>query len=226
MELSLRETSWYRVLKEELAAPYFREITKYLLQESEQGAIVYPPSECIFQAFNLTLFDEVKVVILGQDPYHGEGQAHGLCFSVPKGVKLPPSLKNIYRELQACYPTYKVPTHGCLLAWATQGVFLLNAILTVRANEPASHAKIGWEQFTDAVIHKLSNERENLVFILWGAFAKSKVNLIDEKKHLILTAGHPSFAASHKQFFGNRHFLQCNAYLAKHGKGEIDWQIN
>lgn len=226
MGISLRETSWCRVLQKEMTAPYFREIIQQLAQEVKKGAQIYPPDDFIFQAFHITPFDQVKVVILGQDPYHGAGQAHGLCFSVPKGVKVPPSLRNIYRELQNCYPNYQVPMHGCLLEWAQQGVFLLNSILTVRAKEAAAHTKIGWEQFTDAVIHKLSKERENLVFVLWGAFAKSKVHLIDEKKHLILTAGHPSFAASHKQFFGNRHFLQCNAYLTEHGKGEIDWQVN
>jgi uracil-DNA glycosylase len=226
MQLKPLDESWSSVLREEFIADYFANLVHLIQAEKNEDKTIYPPASFIFRAFDSTPFSKVKVVILGQDPYHGEGQAHGLCFSVPKGVKLPPSLKNIYRELQACYPTYKVPTHGCLLAWATQGVFLLNAILTVRANEPASHAKIGWETFTDAVIRHLSDEREHLVFILWGAFAKSKAHLIDETKHLILTSGHPSFAASHKQFFGHHHFLKCNEYLEKTGQTAIDWQIS
>lgn len=226
MQIAPPENTWNAVLKDDFKASYFQAITQQISQEIEQGVIIYPPVDMLFQAFEITPFDQVKVVILGQDPYHGEGQAHGLCFSVPKGQKLPPSLRNIYRELQNCYPAYQMPAHGCLQGWAQQGVFLLNSILTVRANEAASHAKIGWERFTDNVIETLSKKRTNLVFILWGAYAKTKAPLIDEKKHLVLTAGHPSFAASHKQFFGNSHFLQCNAYLAAHGKEEIDWQID
>jgi uracil-DNA glycosylase len=225
MDLKPLEESWSVVLRDEFRADYFKKLIHTVQTEIKEGKLIYPPTNSIFKAFDTTPFSKIKVVILGQDPYHGEGQAHGLCFSVPKGVKLPPSLKNIYRELQTCYPDYKIPSHGSLLEWAKQGVFLLNAVLTVRANMPASHAKIGWETFTDAVIRHLSEEREHLVFILWGAFAKSKAHLIDETKHLILKSGHPSFASSHKQFFGQHHFLKCNEYLEKNGIKVIDWQI-
>jgi uracil-DNA glycosylase len=225
MRIGTQESTWNSVLKEDLESTYFSEIVRFLKSEKEKGAIVYPPSELIFQAFDATPFDKVKVVILGQDPYHGEGQAHGLCFSVPQGIKQPPSLQNIFRELQNCYPAYKVPMHGCLMEWANQGVFMLNSIMTVRANEAASHSKIGWELFTDNVIRHLSEKHTNLVFLLWGAFAKSKSNLIDAKKHLVLSSGHPSFASSHKQFFGNLHFVKCNEYLMEKGLTPIDWQI-
>lgn len=226
MHLKPSEETWLTVLRDEFSANYFINLVHLIQSDKKEGKTIYPPESSIFRAFNETSFSKVKVVILGQDPYHGQGQAHGLCFSVPKDSKIPPSLRNIYRELQSCYPNYKIPTHGSLTEWTAQGVFLLNAILTVRANEPASHAKIGWETFTDAVIRHLSNEREHLVFILWGTFAKSKAHLIDGTKHLILESGHPSFAASHKQFFGHQHFLKCNEYLEKTGQTAINWQIS
>ncbi len=217
--------SWKSVLQDEFDQPYFGQITQRVKQDKAAGKIIYPPGSKIFNAFEFTPFENVKVVILGQDPYHGAGQAHGLCFSVPYGVKPPPSLVNIYRELKADFPDFIIPNHGNLEQWAKQGVFLLNAILTVQAGTPTSHSKIGWETFTNAIILKLSSEKDHLVFMLWGSFAKSKAVLIDESRHLVLLSGHPSFADSHKQFFGNHHFRKCNEYLAKYNKGAINWQI-
>ncbi len=219
------EESWNKVLSNEFQQTYFDALIAQLKTEKQHNTLIYPPGPLIFNAFNQTPFDQVKVVILGQDPYHGAGQAHGLCFSVPNGVAPPPSLKNIYRELKSNYPEFQVPAHGNLEAWAKQGVFLLNAILTVRANTAASHAKIGWETFTDQVIRLLSAQKEHLVFILWGSFAKSKAALIDSSKHLILQSGHPSFADSHKQFFGHQHFKKCNDYLLANQQQPINWQV-
>jgi uracil-DNA glycosylase len=218
------DESWNDVLKAEFNKPYFANIVSYLKDEKKRGEIIYPPGQLIFNAFNKTPFNNVRVVMIGQDPYHGINQAHGLCFSVQHSIKIPPSLVNIYKEIKTDYPMFKTPTHGNLESWAEQGVFLLNAILTVRANTPASHAKIGWEEFTNAVISILSDQKQHLVFFLWGAYAKSKSSLIDGNKHLILQSGHPSFADSHKQFFGNRHFISCNNYLTEHQIVPINWQ--
>lgn len=216
------EESWKAALAGQWSAPYFKEIEKKILEEKEAGVVLYPPGNDIFKAFNLTPFDKVKVVILGQDPYHGKGQAHGLCFSVPDGVTPPPSLVNIFKEIKSDIGIAIPAGRGNLEGWARQGVLLLNALLTVRAGNPASHRDIGWETFTDATIGKLSEKRKHLVFILWGKFAESKARLIDEKKHLILTSAHPSpFSAS--KFFGCKHFSKANEYLAKHGKEPIDW---
>jgi uracil-DNA glycosylase len=217
------ESSWYEILKDEFEKPYFRSIKQYLLEEKKRGITIYPPGPLIFNAFNLTPFYQVKVVILGQDPYHGAGQAHGLCFSVPYGVASPPSLVNIFKEIQDDLHIAP-PAHGNLEKWARQGVLLLNAILTVRANEPASHSKIGWEQFTDAAIKKLSDQREGLVFLLWGKFAQNKEKLIDGYRHSVLKAGHPSpFSA--QLFFGCRHFSKTNLILQSMGLDPIDWQL-
>ncbi len=216
------EASWKEVLKHEFTKPYFLQVTTHLKTERATGAVVYPPGQLIFNAFNTTPFTEVKVVILGQDPYHGAGQAHGLSFSVPDGIAPPPSLVNIYKELHKDIGM-PIPKTGNLTKWAKQGVFLLNAMLTVRANEPASHAKIGWMDFTDAVIRKLSDEKEGIVFLLWGKFAQEKQVLIDETKHHVLKAAHPSPFSADKGFFGCKHFSKTNELLMKQGWEVIDW---
>src|SRR5688572_17134053 len=199
------EPSWKAVLKEEFAQPYFQQIVNHIKIEKAQGKIIYPPGSQIFNAFNTTPFNRVKVVILGQDPYHGAGQAHGLCFSVQDGIPAPPSLVNMYKELQEDIG-FRMPDHGNLTRWAEQGVFLLNASLTVRAGEPMSHSKMGWAQFTNTMIQKISTLRKNVVFLLWGKFAQEKTVFIDQGKHLVLRAAHPSPLSAHAGFFGCRHF--------------------
>jgi uracil-DNA glycosylase len=201
-------------------------LNQFLAQENKQGTNVYPKPSDVFNAFNLTPFNEVKVVILGQDPYHGANQAYGLSFSVQKGVAVPPSLKNIYKELQADILGFNIPSHGDLSSWAKQGVLLLNVTLTVRANEPGSHQKMGWEQFTDNAIKALSAEKSGLVFILWGRHAQAKASLIDSGKHLVLTATHPSPFSAYNGFFGCKHFSKANAYLLTKGEKPINWQID
>lgn len=218
------EASWKEVLKDEFNKPYFEQIALHIKTEKSQGKIIYPPGSLIFNAFNTTPFDKVKVVILGQDPYHGPGQAHGLCFSVQSGVPPPPSLLNIFKELQEDLGV-PVPGHGNLTHWAEQGVFLLNASLTVRAGEPMSHSKIGWAQFTDEVIKKISALKEHVVFILWGKFAQEKKALIDETKHCILRSVHPSPLSAHAGFFGCKHFSKANAYLMSKGIDPVDWKL-
>jgi uracil-DNA glycosylase len=218
------EESWKVALADEFQKPYFAEIRHFLQAEKAAGKIIYPPGSLIFNAFNSTPFDKVKVVILGQDPYHGSGQAHGLCFSVQQGIKPPPSLVNIFKELKEDVG-FEIPNHGCLQKWTEQGVFLLNAILTVEANQAASHQKKGWEEFTNAVIQKPSKERDGLIFILWGNFAQQKAVLIDESKHTILKAAHPSPFSAYSGFFGCRHFSKTNDILKRQGKPPIDWQI-
>ena len=217
------EASWKEVLKDEFDQPYFQNIITFLRSEKEAGKTIYPPGSLIFNAFNTTPFDKVEVVILGQDPYHNPGEAMGLSFSVPKGVRIPPSLQNIYKELHDDTGV-PIPTHGDLTGWAEQGVFLLNAMLTVEKSKPQSHHKIGWQNLTDAVIRKLSEQREHLVFMLWGAFAIKKNALIDNSKHLTLEAAHPSPLAR-GAFFGNKHFSKANTYLIEHGKKPIDWSL-
>ena len=217
------EASWKEVLEDEFSQPYFQTMATFLRKEKAAGKIIYPPGSLIFNAFNTTPFDKVKVVILGQDPYKNKGEAMGLSFSVPQKTKIPPSLKRIYIELQndlGC----TIPSHGNLTKWAKQGVFLLNATLTVLARQSNSHAGIGWQTFTDAVIRKLSEKREHLVFILWGNFAKKKRVLVDKTKHLILESAHPSPLAGNA-FFNNHHFSKANDYLQQHGLQAIDWQI-
>ena len=217
------ESSWYEVLKQEFEEPYFYEIKSFLIQEKRQY-IVYPPSQLIFNAFNLTPFDKVKVVILGQDPYHNVGQAHGLAFSVPNGIMPPPSLKNIFKELQSDIGM-PIPTNGNLESWAREGVLLLNSCLTVRANNPASHQGIGWQRFTDAAIKALSEKKEHIVFLLWGNYAIAKEKLIDTRKHLVLKTVHPSPLSANRGFFGCRHFSQTNIYLSSNGISPIKWDV-
>jgi len=216
--------SWINALADEFKSDYFTSMLAQLQKEKDDGEIVYPPSELIFNAFNRTPFDKVKVVILGQDPYHKVGQAMGLSFSVPKTVKRPPSLLNIYKEINRDLG-YAIPTHGDISPWADQGVLLLNAILTVREKSPGSHKQLGWQQFTDAVISKISAERENVVFLLWGNFAKSKKELIDESKHLVLESAHPSPMAGNA-FQGNGHFSKSNEYLTQNGLKSVNWKIS
>ena len=218
------ESSWKVVLRDEFTKPYFLEIATFLKAEKAAGKTIYPPGPLIFNAFKQTPFDDVKVVILGQDPYHGAGQAHGLSFSVPTGIKPPPSLVNIYKEIQSDIGVTMPVNYGDLTTWAQQGVLLLNAILTVRANEPASHSKIGWMNFTDTVIKKISDEKTGIVFLLWGKFAHEKQSLIDETKHHVLKAAHPSPFSAHNGFFGCRHFSTANKILIKSGLEPIDWK--
>ncbi|MEQ1677655.1 MAG: uracil-DNA glycosylase [Chitinophagaceae bacterium] len=218
------EASWKEVLKATFSQPYFQQIALHIKTEKSQGKVIYPPGSLIFNAFNTTPFSNIKVVILGQDPYHGPGQAHGLCFSVQNGVAPPPSLVNIFKELQDDIGI-SIPSHGNLTHWAQQGVFLLNASLTVRAGEPMSHAKIGWAEFTDTVIKTISDKKKNVVFLLWGKFAQEKRVLIDESKHCILRSVHPSPLSAHGGFFGCKHFSKTNEYLASKGIDPIDWSV-
>jgi uracil-DNA glycosylase len=218
------EESWKEVMAEEFNKPYFIDLKKFILDEKNKGQVIYPPGQLIFSAFNHTPFDKVKVVIVGQDPYHGIGQANGLCFSVSNGIKPPPSLVNIFKELQDDLGI-PVPTHGNLEKWADNGVLLLNASLTVRANQPNSHASKGWENFTDAVITKLSEQREGIVFLLWGKYAQAKDLLINKTKHHILKAAHPSPFSAFSGFFGCRHFSKANEILKQQGKEEVDWSL-
>ena len=223
MEVKI-EDSWKEVLKAEFTKSYFLQIVNHLKTERTAGKTIYPPGGLIFNAFNTTHFDNVKVVLLGQDPYHGPGQAHGLSFSVPKGIPPPPSLVNIFKELHSDIGM-PIPNHGNLTHWAEQGVLLLNASLTVRANEPMSHAKIGWAEFTDAVISKVSAQKEHTVFLLWGKFAQEKQSLVDETRHLVLKAAHPSPFSADKGFFGCKHFSKANAWLMKNGIDPVDWML-
>ncbi len=217
------EESWKIALANEFQQPYFQAIKQVLLQAKQAGKVIYPPGPLLFNAFNLTPLPEVKVVILGQDPYHNVGQAMGLSFSVPRTEKIPPSLKNIYKELAEDVGT-SIPNHGDLSSWAAQGVLMLNAMLTVEANLAGSHKDIGWQKFTDAVIKKISDENEGVVFLLWGNFAKAKGVSIDKEKHFVLEAAHPSPLAG-GAFFGNKHFSQTNVLLKKQGKTPINWQV-
>lgn len=219
------ENSWKSALEASFSQEYFLQLKAFLLSQQQQGKSFFPKSANIFNAFNKTPLEQVKVVILGQDPYHGEGQAHGLSFSVPEGVAIPPSLKNIFKELHHDLQL-PIPKSGNLTKWAEQGVFLLNAILTVEAHKAASHQKQGWENFTDEVIHCVSNVREHVVFILWGKFAQSKAYLIDDKKHLILKSAHPSPLSAHNGFFGSKPFSKANQFLKENGIEEIDWNLN
>lgn len=215
------EDSWKEALGDEFKKEYFQKLASFVKEEYQSGQ-VYPHPKRIFSAFDLTPFDEVKVVIIGQDPYHGPDQANGLAFSVNEGVAVPPSLKNIYKEIEDDIGK-KMPSTGNLEKWAKQGVLLLNATLTVRASSPGSHQNKGWEDFTDSVINKLSESKENLVFLLWGSYAQKKGEMIDENKHLVLKAAHPSPFSADKGFFGCRHFSKTNAYLVMHDKEPIEW---
>ncbi|GAB4286969.1 MAG: uracil-DNA glycosylase [Marinilabiliales bacterium] len=218
------DESWKQLLNDEFNSEYFYELKRFLIEEKKKF-VIYPPGNLIFNAFNQTPFDNVKVVIIGQDPYHGKGQAHGLCFSVPEGIKPPPSLVNIFKEINDDLGI-KIPSHGNLSSWAKQGVLLLNAILTVRASSPGSHQNKGWEKFTDGVIKKISDNKENVVFLLWGNYAQNKTSLIDENKHLVLKAAHPSPFSAHRGFFGCKHFSLTNEYLQSIDKTPIDWALH
>jgi len=215
--------SWKELLINEFESPYFWELKKFLVEEKKKN-IVFPPGKLIFNAFDQTPFDKVKAVILGQDPYHGTGQAHGLCFSVPYGVEPPPSLVNIFKELHSDLGI-PVPNHGNLESWAKQGVLLLNATLTVCKDRAGSHQGKGWEKFTDSVIQKISEKKESVVFLLWGKYAQAKGNLIDNEKHHILTAPHPSPLSVHSGFFGCRHFSRTNKILTENGETPINWEL-
>lgn len=215
------EQSWKALLQEEFNKPYFAELTEFVRAEYKSYRI-YPPGSQIFNAFNLCPFDKVKVVIIGQDPYHGPGQAHGLCFSVNDGVPFPPSLRNIFKEINADTGA-PIPQSGNLTRWATQGVLLLNATLTVREHSAGSHQRRGWETFTDSVIRIISEQKSKVVFILWGAYAQSKASLIDSSRHLVLRSVHPSPLSAHAGFFGNHHFSLANDYLVRNGLTSIDW---
>ena len=218
------EAGWKQHLNAEFQKDYFPRIKDFILAEKAKGNTIYPPGKLIFNAFEHTPFDKVKVLILGQDPYHGVGQAHGLSFSVPMGVAPPPSLKNIYKELESDV-NVNIPEHGNLEAWAKSGVFLLNAFLTVNAGMPGSHQNSGWETFTNAVIKTISDEKEHVVFMLWGRFAQQKEVLIDGNKHLILNAAHPSPFSAYSGFLGCKHFSKANDYLQKNGESTINWSL-
>lgn len=218
------EASWKEQLDSEFGMAYFQQIILHLRTEKATGKTIYPPGSLIFNAFDKTPFHKVKVVILGQDPYHGPGQAMGLSFSVPRGIPPPPSLVNIYKELHTDIGM-PIPNHGDLTPWAEQGVLLLNASLSVRANEPNSHAQIGWHDFTNAVIRKISDHKTGVVFLLWGKFAQQKQALIDETKHHVLKAAHPSPFSVHTGFFGCKHFSKANELLMKDGQDPVDWQL-
>ncbi len=219
------EPSWKAVLKNEFTKPYFQQVVTFLKTEKAAGKIIYPPGPLIFNAFNQTPFSKLKVVIIGQDPYHGTGQAHGLSFSVPNGIKPPPSLVNIFKEIESDTGVAMPLQYGNLTRWAEQGVLLLNAALTVRANEPFSHANFGWADFTNAVIQKTSDEKTGIVFLLWGKFAQEKQILIDETRHFVLKAAHPSPFSAHTGFFGCKHFSKTNELLVKQGVSPIDWKL-
>jgi uracil-DNA glycosylase len=216
--------SWLTHLAAEFEQPYMRQLKAFLVQQKQQRRMVFPPSKQIFNAFNTTHFDKVKVVILGQDPYHGPGQAHGLCFSVAPGVPAPPSLQNIFKEIERDLG-YPVPNHGNLQRWAEQGVLLLNATLTVEQGRAGAHQNQGWEQFTDRVIQVLNDQCEGLVFMLWGSYAQKKGRLVDARKHLVLTSPHPSPLSAHRGFIGNGHFSRANQYLEAHGRSPVDWRL-
>ncbi len=215
------ESGWRATLQSEFDKPYFEALTAFVRQEYATST-VYPPGSQLFAAFDACPWDKVKVVILGQDPYHGPGQAHGLSFSVNDGVPIPPSLANIYKELRSDLGM-QTPASGNLMRWASQGVLLLNATLTVRAGQAASHQKQGWEDFTDAVIRTIATQKQQIVFMLWGNYARRKATMIDEDLHLVLQSAHPSPLSAHQGFLGNRHFSQCNTWLQLHGLGEIVW---
>ncbi|OSM95665.1 MULTISPECIES: uracil-DNA glycosylase [Lonsdalea] len=215
--------TWHDVLSQEKQQPYFTDTLRFVHQERMAGKVIYPPQQDVFNAFRYTEFHDVKVVILGQDPYHGPNQAHGLSFSVRPGIPAPPSLANIYKELASDIPSFEIPQHGFLLSWAQQGVLLLNTVLTVEGGKAHSHANLGWETFTDKVIAALNSHREGIVFLLWGSHAQKKGNIIDQQRHHVLKAPHPSPLSAHRGFMGCRHFSQANHLLEQQGLSPIDW---
>jgi uracil-DNA glycosylase len=218
-------TTWEDIFGQEKQQPYFQQIMKFLESEKAAGKTIYPPSQDVFNAFNLTELAKVKVVILGQDPYHGPNQAHGLCFSVLPGVKTPPSLVNMYKELATDISGFTIPQHGFLQSWAEQGVLLLNTVLTVEQAQAHSHAKIGWERFTDRVIQQLSEHCNGVIFLLWGSHAQKKGSVIDKHKHHLLSGPHPSPLSAYRGFFGCKHFSEANELLIQQGKSTINWQV-
>jgi uracil-DNA glycosylase len=222
-QIQLNE-SWLKVMGDEFDKPYMTELRQFLLTEKQKGKTLFPPGSQIFYALDRTPFDKVKVVVLGQDPYHGDGQAHGLCFSVQPGVAPPPSLINIYKEMGTDLGL-TAPSHGCLSSWADQGVLLLNSVLTVEAHKAGSHQGRGWEKFTDRVIHELESRRKNLVFILWGGYARKKGSFINRQNHLVIESPHPSPLSSYRGFFGSRPFSRTNAYLGETGLSPINWEL-
>ncbi len=217
--------TWHEAIGSEKSESYFQHIIETVKKERGMGQIIYPPAEDVFNAFKATEFGNVKVVILGQDPYHGAGQAHGLAFSVREGVAVPPSLVNIYKELADDIEGFRIPQHGYLQHWAEQGVLLLNTVLTVRAGQAHSHATLGWERFTDEVVNQINQNREHVVFMLWGSHAQKKGAFIDRSRHLVLSAPHPSPLSAYRGFFGCKHFSRANAYLQEKGITPIDWQV-
>lgn len=224
LDVQQLEKSWRLQMGAELKQPYMQSLQHFLQQEQALNKTIYPPQGDIFNALNSTEFDQVKVVILGQDPYHGPGQAHGLCFSVAPEVRIPPSLLNIFKEIERDLGM-PIPEHGCLQSWAEQGVLLLNATLTVEGGKAGSHQKQGWEEFTDAAIKQLNTNRDGLVFMLWGSYAQKKGLLIDGERHCVLTSPHPSPLSAHRGFLGNSHFSRANQYLESHGETVIDWSL-
>ncbi len=221
----LSHNFWKNFLQAESQKPYFVEINNWLTQEKQLQKTIYPSEEELFSAYKLTPIQNIKAVILGQDPYHGPNQANGLAFSVHKGITVPPSLRNIYKELESDIDGFTIPTHGSLTEWAEQGVFLLNTSLTVEASKAGSHSKIGWQNFTDATICEINSQCQNVVFILWGSHAQKKRSFIDETKHHVITSAHPSPLSSYRGFFGSKPFSKTNQYLIEHGKEPINWQI-
>ncbi|MCJ8280249.1 MAG: uracil-DNA glycosylase [Rivularia sp. ALOHA_DT_140] len=223
MTFPLLPDSWKNALAEELNKPYFQELQNFI-EEERKSQIIYPPEEDVFSAFELTPLEEVNVLILGQDPYHGENQAHGLCFSVKPGVKIPPSLVNIYKELKQDIG-FEIPSHGYLVPWAKQGILMINAVLTVEANKANSHKNKGWETFTDAVISKVNQKQQPVIFVLWGGYAKKKLKLIDTNRHIVIQSAHPSPLSARNGFFGSKPFSQINSALTQAGKPEINFQL-
>ena len=219
------ESSWLAQLSDQFDQPYWHQLEQFLASQLQAQKIIYPTENDVFNALNATSYEAVKVVILGQDPYHGEGQAHGLSFSVPRGQRIPPSLKNIFNELHRDLQQ-PLPDHGCLQSWAQQGVLLLNAVLTVEQQQAGSHAGKGWELFTDAIIARLSDSRSGLVFMLWGAYAQKKGRLINQDKHCVLNSAHPSPLSAHRGFLGNQHFSKANQYLTANHKAAIRWSLD
>ncbi|PHS14955.1 MAG: uracil-DNA glycosylase [Kangiella sp.] len=217
--------TWSDLLAEEKQKDYFKETLSYIADKRANGVTVFPPKEQVFSAFSATPFEKIKVVIIGQDPYHGSNQAHGLCFSVLPGNKTPPSLKNIYKELKQDIEEFEIPDHGHLQSWADQGVLLLNTVLTVEQGQAHSHKHLGWEKFTDVVIEKINQHNEAIVFLLWGAHAQKKGAQVDQSKHLVLKAPHPSPLSAHRGFLGCKHFSMVNEYLVSKGNKEINWQV-
>lgn len=217
--------TWEQLIATEKSKPYFKDLLSRIEAARAAGVVIYPPAQEVFTAFDLTPFDKLKVVVLGQDPYHGANQAHGLAFSVNPGIPFPPSLQNIFKELEVDIPGFQVPFHGDLRPWARQGVFLLNTVLTVEKGRAHAHADWGWEEFSDEVIAQLNEKRDNLVFLLWGAHAQKKGRFIDKNKHIVLTSPHPSPLSAYRGFFGSAHFSKTNQYLSQHGYEPIDWQL-